>query len=52
MWRDIESGDIVTREQLYTEYMEALSIGIIDQMTFNEYITNSLTVNNGTLERV
>lgn len=52
MWRDIESGEIVTREQLYAEYMEALASGIVDPMTFNEYINNSLTRNNGTLETI
>lgn len=53
MWYDIESKELVTREQLFAEYLDALADGIIDDdMTFDGYIKNSLTRYNGTLEEV
>lgn len=50
---DIESGEIVTVKQLYKEYSERIETGEIDEyMTFDEYIINSLTLFNGTLEEI
>lgn len=52
-FRDIESGEIVTVKQLFKEYSERIGTGEIDEyMTFDEYIINSLTMFNGTLEEV
>ena len=47
---DIESNEIITTEQLYKEYSEKLLTGEIDPMMFSEFVYNSLTLNNGTLE--
>jgi len=51
-WIDIESGETITEDTLYNEYCDAINSGIIDFMTFPEYINNSLTRSNGTLERI
>lgn len=47
---DIESDEIITTDQLYKEYSEKLLTGEIDPMLFSEFVFNSLTLNNGTLE--
>lgn len=55
MYRDIESGEIVTVEKLRQEFAARLMAGEhgeFDDMTFAEYLRNSLTRNNGTLEEV
>ena len=49
-YHDIETDEIVTEEQLKKEYQTQLENGTIDEMTFAEYIRNSLTRYNGTLE--
>lgn len=54
-WFDNESGEVVTEEQLYSEYLAAVAsdpdgdLGY-KGLTFNEYIENSLTLYNGTLD--
>jgi|GEM_PF-6887362 len=50
LFYDIESGEKVTINQLYDEYQNALQHGTIDYMMFSEYVYNSLTSQNGTLE--
>lgn len=50
LFYDIESQEIVTENQLFSEYTDAINAGIIDACTFDEYIKNSLTRYNGTLE--
>lgn len=50
LFYDIESGEKVTINQLYDEYTNALQHGTIDYMMFSEYVYNSLTSQNGTLE--
>lgn len=53
MFRDIESGEKVTLAQLMEEYKQnrqALLSGVI--CSFDEYVENCLTENNGTLERL
>ena len=47
---DIEQEQIVTREQLFVEYKELIESGNIETVTFEQYINNCLTRNNGTLE--
>ena len=49
-YHDIESNEIITEEQLKKEYEQQTESGIIDEMTFSEFIRNSLTRYNGTLE--
>jgi len=53
MFRDIESGEKVTLAQLMEEYKQnrqALLSGV--NCSFDEYVENCLTENNGTLERL
>lgn len=47
---DIESNEIITTEQLYSEYLVKLESKEIDYMLFSEFVFNSLAINNGTLE--
>lgn len=53
MYFDIESNQIVTREQLFTEY-QAMKENYPEEYayTFPEYIKNCLTSSNGTLELI
>lgn len=53
VFHDIESGEIVYESELLTEYF----LNVLDDpetynYTFEEYISNCLTRNNGTLEQV
>lgn len=51
MWIDIETGEIVTAEQLRTEYEQAKEKQPDEYgYSFEEYIRNCKTENNGTLE--
>lgn len=53
MYIDIESNEIITKEQLYIEYMENKKNNPSEyNYSFSEYIENSLTINNGTLEQL
>ena len=49
---DIESGETVTHEQLEKEYQIRIASGEIEptEQNIEQYIENSLTRNNGTLE--
>lgn len=50
---DIESGALVTLEQLEKEYHEAQAENPSEyNYSFSDYIRNCLTVNNGTLETI
>lgn len=49
-FRDIESGETITTEQLYNEYIQNMKSGEYEVVTFSEYVYNCLTENNGTLE--
>lgn len=51
-YRDIETGKTVTTEDLRKEFAERIVSGNpeFDGMTFAEYLENSMTRNNGTLE--
>ena len=52
MYTDIETGEHVTTEQLYTEYLHMKQEQPEEySYSFPEYIQNCLTENNGTLER-
>ena len=48
---DIESGEVITREQLFKEYKHNREI-MPDEYnySFDEYVNNCMTANNGTLE--
>lgn len=50
MWkyRDIETGETVTLEELKQEYL--MLADTVEEQTFDEYLENCLTRNNGTLE--
>ena len=51
MWIDIETGEIVTAEQLRIEYEQAKENQPDEYgYSFEEYIQNCKTENNGTLE--
>lgn len=49
-YHDIESDDILTLDELKQEYHMLVNNGIIVDQTFDEYLNNCLTRNNGTLE--
>lgn len=50
---DIESGDVVTKNQLFSEYSAFQAEDPEEySFTFEEYIKNCLTSNNGTLEKI
>lgn len=49
-FRDIETGETITTEQLYSEYLQNMKSGEYEAVTFSEYVYNCLTANNGTLE--
>lgn len=49
-FRDIETGETITTEQLYNEYTQNMKSGEYEIVTFSEYVYNCLTANNGTLE--
>ena len=51
-FRDIETGETITTEQLYNEYLDALQDGEHDGILFSEYVWNCLAINNGTLEAI
>ena len=48
-FRDIESGELVTIEQLYSEYQMNVENGNTAPCLFSEYVWDCLTINNGTL---
>lgn len=49
LFRDIETGEIITTEQLYDEYI-ANDDG--RELTFGEYMWNCQTSQGGTLEEI
>lgn len=50
---DIESGEYITLETLYSEYLTMQKEQPDEyNYSFTEYINNCLTVNNGTLEKI
>lgn len=53
MYKDVETGETITREQLFNEYRERVADGTIDEQeqTFIDYLFNSLVRNGGTLEK-
>lgn len=53
MFRDIESGEIVTIKQLEKEYNEnRRNLPEEFNYSFIDYIKNCMTENNGTLEKI
>ena len=51
LFRDIETGEIITTEQLYSEYLESMAED--DRgMTFGEFVYNCTTAAGGTLEEI
>ena len=54
MYKDVETGETITKEQLFNEYRERVADGSIDEreQTFMDYLYNSLVRNGGTLERM
>lgn len=54
LYRDIESGETIDGLQLFREYCDAVKAGCIDsiEQTFDWYVHNCLTCNDGTLERL
>lgn len=53
LWLDIETGELVTEAQLRREFIELQEDADSEygEVTFEQYINNCLTINNGTLER-
>lgn len=56
-WRDIESGEIISEDILRAEFDQLQSEDETGEsghrdITFEEFVTNCLTVNNGTLEAI
>ena len=49
---DVDRDEIITIQQLGKEYAEIKAVGGTDSETFDEYIINCLTYNNGTLEEI
>lgn len=51
---DIESGEIVTMVELKAEFdnLQTNEPWNVENMTFDEYLENCLTVNGGTLEKI
>lgn len=49
---DVDRDEVITIEQLEKEYNEIKAIGGTDSETFDEYIVNCQTRNNGTLEEI
>lgn len=53
MYLDIESNEIVTEKQLYTEYLKMKENQPLEiWYPFSDYVKNCLTKNNGTLEKI
>ena len=50
MYYDIEGREFVTTEQLRAEWQWMMREGMIDPMTFREFLMNSMASNGGTLE--
>lgn len=48
-YRDIETGDILTKEDLKKEYIELFETGNTESETIEQYISNCMYYNNGTL---
>lgn len=53
-YRDIDSGEIITVDQLAAEYIDNLKRCPSEyaHISFSEYIANCMTYNGGTLETV
>lgn len=52
MYRDIETGEILSRADLVNEYETLCAQGETEAENANDYIINCMTWNNGTLEEV
>lgn len=52
MYRDIETGGILSREDLIKEYEILYASGETEAENANDYIINCMTKNNGTLEEI
>lgn len=51
MYFDIEENQVVTTEQLREEWLFMMEEGMIDAMSFLDFLKNSMASNGGTLER-
>ena len=56
-WLDIECDEIITEAELREEFAALQSEDVTGEsghrdITFEEYVNNCLTINNGTLEEV
>lgn len=49
---DVDRDEVITIEQLEKEYNEAKAVGGTDSETFDKYVINCQTYNNGTLEEI
>ena len=49
---DTETDDIFTIEELEQEYNELKASGDTESETFEQYLSNCMTYNNGTLEEI
>jgi len=49
LYKDIETGEIVSREELEQEYESLKATGDTEAVSAGAYISNCMTWNNGTL---
>jgi hypothetical protein len=52
LYKDIESGDIIFRNELEREYKSFKESGNTEAETFGNYISNCTTRNGGTLQEI
>ena len=52
MWKDIETGAIITREELMQAYLENFSEEEREEITFGNYLHNCQSWAGGTLEAI
>lgn len=50
LYRDTDSGEVITESQLHGEYLQAIAAGTVEECTFGECSTNCLVSFGGTLE--
>ena len=49
---DIERDEVITLEELRAEFEDLKASGDTESETFEQYLTNCMTKNNGTLEEI
>lgn len=52
MYYDNDGRTVVTTEQLRQEWLWMMQEGMIDEMSFSDFLLNSMASNGGSLERM